>query len=89
MADGKTGGEICLALEEAFSPSKLLVRDQSHMHRGHAGWREGGETHFRIEMSGEALEGMGRVERHRAIHRAIGPEIMERIHALEIVIRDS
>ncbi|PWR01748.1 BolA family transcriptional regulator [Meridianimarinicoccus roseus] len=78
--------EITRRLESAFRPTRLVVTDDSEAHRGHGGWREGGETHFRVEIAADALGPLSRVERHRAIHQAIGPELVAQIHALEIRI---
>ncbi len=71
-------------LEAAFAPRALEVADESEAHRGHAGHREGGESHFRVTMRAEALGAMTRIERHRAVHAALGPEIVGRIHALAL-----
>lgn len=79
--------EIRTRLEEAFAPDLLEVIDESEKHRGHAGWREGGETHFRVRIGAEALSPLSRVERHRAIHRALGPDLIARIHALALDVR--
>ena len=76
--------EIESRLRDAFSPRALAVEDQSERHRGHAGWREGGETHFHVRIAAPALGEMSRIERHRAIHAALGPELVGRIHALSI-----
>jgi BolA protein len=78
--------EITARLDSAFQPTRLAVIDDSEQHRGHGGWQEGGETHFRVEIASAALGPMTRVARHRAIHAAIGPELVGRIHALEIKI---
>lgn len=78
--------EIRIRLEEAFAPQELTVVDESESHRGHAGWREGGETHFAVKIGAVAFSEMSRLERHRAIHAAIGPEIMARIHALRLIV---
>jgi BolA family transcriptional regulator, general stress-responsive regulator len=76
--------QLTAALRAAFAPRELEVVDDSESHRGHGGWREGGETHFNLRIRAEAFKGMSRVARHRAIHAAIGPELMARIHALAI-----
>ena len=73
-------------LEAAFAPASLEVIDESEGHRGHAGWREGGQTHFRVRMRAETLGPMTRLERHRAVHAALGPELVGRIHALALEI---
>ena len=77
---------IHAALNEAFAPERLEVVDESEGHRGHAGWREGGETHFRVRIAAKALAPMSRLERHRAVHRALGPELIGEIHALALEI---
>ena len=71
-------------LEAAFAPATLEVIDESEQHRGHGGWREGGETHFRVRMTAAAFDGMGRVERHRAVNRAVAQELEESVHALAL-----
>jgi BolA family transcriptional regulator, general stress-responsive regulator len=62
----------------------LSVADESEQHRGHAGWRDGGETHFRVTMQAPALAPMSRIARHRAVHAALGPDLVGRIHALTL-----
>ena len=57
---------------QAFHPERLEVIDESESHRGHGGWREGGETHFRVVMRAESLDGLSRVERSRAVHKVAG-----------------
>ncbi|QUS35587.1 BolA family protein [Falsirhodobacter algicola] len=79
----RTVDEIHERLTAAFTPTVLEVEDESEMHRGHSGFREGGESHFRVVIRAPALAGMGRIARHRAIHQALGP-IMTRIHALAV-----
>ncbi len=85
---GRNGvaGEIRLKLEQAFQPEMLEVIDESEAHRGHAGFTEGGESHFRVRLKAPALAAFSRVARHRAVHNALGPEIIDRIHALALEI---
>lgn len=71
-------------LEAAFAPRSLEVRDDSEAHRGHAGFREGGESHFVVTIRAEAFAAMSRLERHRAVHAALGPEVVGRLHALAL-----
>jgi BolA protein len=73
-------------LEAAFAPVRLEVIDESEEHRGHGGWREGGGTHWRIRIEAPQLAAMGRVQRHRAVHAALGPELIGRIHALALEV---
>jgi BolA family transcriptional regulator, general stress-responsive regulator len=79
--------EMRQRLESAFQPSRLEVLDESEGHRGHAGWREGGGTHWRIRVDAPAFALMSRLERHRAVHAALGPDLIGRIHALALEIR--
>lgn len=79
--------EIESRLLATFSPEHLEVIDESEGHRGHAGYQEGGESHWRIIITGDAFDGMSRIQRHRAIHSAVGKDILDRIHALAIDIR--
>jgi BolA family transcriptional regulator, general stress-responsive regulator len=75
---------IRVKLDAAFAPSRLEVVDESEKHRGHSGWREGGETHFRVTMRAGAFDAMSRVERSRAVHRVLAEELQERVHALAL-----
>lgn len=71
-------------LESAFAPVSLAVIDESEHHRGHGGWREGGETHFRIQIVSPAFQGKSRVDIHRAINACLDEEIKGGVHALAI-----
>ena len=73
-------------LEAAFGPTHLEVLDESEQHRGHGGWREGGGTHWRIRIAAPAFGAMTRLQRHRAIHAALGPEVIGRLHALALEV---
>ena len=66
-----------------LGPTRLEVVDESEQHRGHGGWREGGQTHFRVRMASPRFEGMGRVAQHRLVHQTLG-DIVPRIHALAL-----
>ena len=71
-------------LQAAFSPQKLEVVDASERHRGHGGWREGGETHFDVVIVADAFQGMGRVERQRRVNAVLAEELSGPVHALSI-----
>jgi BolA family transcriptional regulator, general stress-responsive regulator len=73
-------------LEAAFAPEMLDVRDESEMHRGHAGHREGGETHFRVAIVSAAFEGLSRVDRHRKVHAVLDAELKTQVHALALTL---
>ena len=76
--------EIETKLTAAFAPTRLKVLDESAQHAGHAGAPAGGESHFRVEMTAPALAPLSRIARHRAVHAALGPDLMARIHALAL-----
>jgi len=80
------GEKIRRRLEDAFAPRRLEVIDESEAHRGHAGYRDGGESHFRVKIAAQALDPLGRIARHRAVHAAIGAELLSEIHALSIEV---
>ena len=71
-------------LQIAFTPAELDVVDDSESHRGHAGFQEGGESHFNVKIRAAALGPMSRVARHRAVHAALGAELINQIHALAL-----
>ena len=71
-------------LREYFEPVFLEVVDESELHRGHAGFKEGIQTHFKVVISAKIFEKMSRVSRERAIHKALGASVMQNIHALSI-----
>ncbi len=77
---------ITTILKDRFSPDHLDVRDVSAQHHGHAGWREGGETHFEIEIRAKALSGLNRIEGHRAVNEVLADEFANGLHALNIKI---
>jgi BolA protein len=71
-------------LQAALVPERLEIEDQSHLHAGHAGWRPGGETHFKIKVASARFAGKGRLERHRMVYALLADEIAEGVHALQI-----
>jgi BolA protein len=75
-------------LREAFDPRVLEVVDDSESHRGHSGFREGGESHFNVRIESDKFQGLSRVARHRAVHEALGRELVAEIHALALKISD-
>jgi BolA protein len=70
-------------LNEAFAPSHLLIKDQSHLHAGHAGARDG-RGHFDVTIISPAFVGKAPLGRHRMIYDALGTMMETDIHALRI-----
>ena len=76
--------ELRLSLDRALEPTALEIMDESASHHGHAGWREGGETHFRVLVVSQRFTGLSRIDRQRLVHAAAADLLHERIHALSI-----
>jgi len=74
------------ALQLAFAPTSMVVDDESHLHAGHAGARDG-RGHFRVEVVSGAFAGLGPIARHRAVYAALGTLMETDIHALSIRAR--
>lgn len=77
---------IVKKIEEAFSPERLAVINESHLHAGHQGGSVdgAGETHFRVRVISEKFAGLGRVDRHRALNELLAAEIADGVHALAL-----
>lgn len=75
---------IVTKLTTAFEPVELEVIDESDRHKGHGGWREGGETHFRVIIVSERFRGETRIACHRLVNEALKAELEDRVHALAI-----
>ena len=75
-------------LSQKFAPTHLEVLDESDRHKGHAGSRPEGETHFRVRIATPHLAGRTRLQQHRAVMEALETELKSRVHALAIEIVD-
>ncbi len=80
-----TAEAIEAALREALHPAELAVQDDSHLHAGHAGAREG--RHFSVRIIATRFNGLSRVARHRLVYDALRNLIPQGIHALAIDAR--
>ena len=69
-------------LRRALQPDAFELQDDSHLHAGHAGAREGG--HYTVRIVAGGFTGLGRVARHRLVYSALGPLAPRGIHALAI-----
>ncbi|PIB25069.1 BolA family transcriptional regulator [Amylibacter kogurei] len=76
--------QIRSKLDAAFVPKVLEVRDDSEDHRGHAGYREGGNTHFSVKIRAAAFDGQSRVAQQRAIYAQLKQEFADGLHALAL-----
>jgi BolA protein len=70
-------------LEAAFSPEALEIIDDSHLHAGHAGAKDG-RGHFRVRIVSAQFVGAKTLERHRMVYAALGSLMQTDIHALSV-----
>jgi len=75
-------------LTQSFAPDILEIEDISEQHRGHAGWREGGNTHFAVKMATRHFASSSRVAQHRAVMAVLDDEFKAGVHAVTIEIID-
>jgi BolA family transcriptional regulator, general stress-responsive regulator len=77
-----TAAELETLLRAALQPSRIDVQDDSHLHAGHAGAREG--RHFTVRLCCSRFDGLNRVARHRLVYDSLGPLASRGVHALAI-----
>lgn len=70
-------------IEGALEPLELEVIDESHLHAGHPGARDG-RGHFRVRVVSSAFDDLSRIARHRRVYDAMGELMSTDIHALNI-----
>ncbi len=75
-------------LRDAFRPAQLLVKDQSHLHAGHAGAQDG-KGHFEVQIVSDNFTDLSTIQRHRAVYEALGDMMETDIHALQIKARST
>jgi BolA family transcriptional regulator, general stress-responsive regulator len=80
-----TAEQIEASLRGALAPTDIEVGDDSHLHAGHAGAREG--RHFHVRIVSEKFRGLTRLKRHRLVYDCLGPLAPQGIHALAIDAR--
>jgi len=81
----EVAAEMTARLMTAFAPDRLEIENESHKHAGHAGDDGSGASHFKVLIRAPALAAMTRVERHRAVHGALG-DLNVRVHAIALDI---
>jgi BolA protein len=74
-------------LEQAFSPQKLDVIDESHLHAGHNEAAASGETHFRVRMVAQRFDGVSRLDRQRQVLALLADELAGPVHALALKLK--
>ena len=83
----KRSERIRSILDRALNPLELEIIDESSLHAGHSGAREGGETHYRVEIVSAEFVNKGRIERQRVVHALLADEFADGLHALSIKAR--
>ena len=66
-----------------LAPETLEIEDESHMHVGHTGAKDG-RGHFRVTITSKAFEGLTNVQRHQLVYTALGELMRTDIHALSL-----
>ena len=77
--------EIESCLRVALAPSAIEVNDDSHLHAGHVGARDG--AHYTVRLTSARFTGLSRVARHRLVYDSLGSLAAQGVHALAIVAR--
>lgn len=77
--------DIEQTLRDALAPTAIEVDDDSHLHAGHAGAREG--RHYTVRLTCARFSGLSRVARHRLVYDSLGSLGDQGVHALAIVAR--
>ena len=80
-----TADQIETLLRSQLAPEALAVQDDSHLHAGHAGAREG--RHFSVQVTSARFAGLARVARHRLVYDSLGPLAAQGVHALAITAK--
>ena len=78
----RVADRIHAKLTVGLHPIRLIIRDESHRHAGHAGARPEGETHFHVEIIAEIFSGESRISRQRRVYGLLAEELAGPIHAL-------
>jgi BolA protein len=74
---------IVQALRSTLQPQDLALTDDSHLHAGHAGARDG-RGHFRVRIVASQFAGLRPLQRHQLVYRSLGELMQTDIHALSI-----
>lgn len=76
--------EMETLLTAAFTPTRLVVSNDSASHSGHSGDDGSGESHFSVAIESAAFVGKNRLQRQRMVNAALGDIPGTRVHALAI-----
>lgn len=71
---------------QVLQPELLQVIDESYLHRGHQGFREGEVTHIQIKIKAKGLNSLKPIEQHRKIYSLLKEEMQQSLHAVAICL---
>lgn len=71
-------------LSDALNPIEIEVIDESHLHAGHVGARDGGQSHFAVKIVSEKFKGVSPIKCHKLIYGILATELENGVHALRI-----
>ena len=71
-------------LIDAFHPKNLKIINESHLHKGHIGDNQTGESHFAIEIDSKQFKGLTLIEQHREVKQILKPFFEKGLHALRL-----
>ena len=74
---------IAAQLRSGLKTTSIELIDDSHLHAGHAGARDG-RGHFRVRIVSPDFEGLRTLQRHQLVYRSLGDLMQTDIHALGI-----
>lgn len=74
---------IRTTLQGALHDARVDLVDDSHLHAGHAGARDG-RGHFRVRVVSPDFAGLRTLQRHQLVYRSLGALMHTDIHALSI-----
>lgn len=75
---------ITSILTKELTPIYIEVTDFSEKHRGHSGYREGGESHFDVVVVSDIFSGKSRIDRQKIVYKLLENEMRTKIHALTL-----
>tara|TARA_B100000029_G_C17355271_1_gene880463 strand:- start:104 stop:358 length:255 start_codon:yes stop_codon:yes gene_type:complete len=77
--------EVKAKINKEFEPEKLILVDNSSLHKKHSSF-DSNKFHIKLIIKSKKLENMTKIDSHRAIFSILDNEMKNKIHALEIVV---
>ena len=83
MSGATRAERIVSELQRALHTEQVELIDDSHLHAGHAGARDG-RGHFRVRVISPDFAGLRTLQRHQLVYRSLSELMQTDIHALSI-----